>query len=143
MRIERFPLGRQLPVSVIGAAKQLGRFGIAADRFGLVVPFDLAIDEHGDQPEMTGNGRMVSSLDRRDGGLPGFDAIDEVLPVVVGMVEFDLVFVCRNLGKPIGLGRVMAAPVDPNPTFSANPFGPALDVRVAPRNGHLDILWVL
>src|SRR6476660_9844753 len=94
---------------------------------------------------MTGDGGMMRGFDRRDGWLPGFDAVEEVTSVIVGNVQLDLLLIVRQLADsaPFDVGRVKFAAVDPDPTVGADPFGAHLNVRMSAGDGHRDILRVL
>src|ERR1035441_8950332 len=67
-----------LPGLPVRARQQLARFGVAHNDFLGDVPLDLPPDQHRDEPEVTGNGRMMRDLDRGNRRLAGLDALNEI-----------------------------------------------------------------
>ena len=60
---------RQLPLISVLAGEELAGFRVADDYFLRSIPLDLPTDEHGDQPQVAGNGGVVGDFDRGDGAL--------------------------------------------------------------------------
>ena len=74
---------RQLPGRAVATRKKFARVGIAQDYFLGGVPFDLPTDQHRDEAEVAGNGRVVRSLHRRNRRLAGLYTVQEVAMVAV------------------------------------------------------------
>src|SRR5581483_11937874 len=137
---------RQLIGRAIGACQQLARFLVAVDFFAGDIPFQFAAtQQHRDQTEVPGNGRMVRGFHRGDGGLAGLHARDEVGLVVVGFVKFDLAQFLRKLLEitPFRIRGVELAAVHPYPAIRADPFRPAFDFRIPAGDDHRDVIGIL
>ena len=68
----------EFPVAAEWAAEEFGGFGVVEDFLFHWVPFDGAVEHQGDEGEVAGDGAAVSGFDGGDGGLAGFDAVEEV-----------------------------------------------------------------
>src|SRR4051812_35972022 len=62
--------------------EQLAGLGVVQDALSFDIPLELAADEHGDQPQMARDGRVMGGLDRSNGRFARFDAVEEILPVI-------------------------------------------------------------
>src|ERR1039458_2282003 len=62
-----------LPGLPVRARQEFARLGIAHNDFLGDVPLDLPPDQHRDEPEVTGNGRVVGNLDWSNRRLAGLD----------------------------------------------------------------------
>jgi hypothetical protein len=94
VQLHRYGLGEavrfllpQLPRRAKVAAQQLRRFGVALNFLASGIPFELATDQHRDQAQVAGNGRMMGGFGRRDRGLPRFDASKEVAVMIARLIE--------------------------------------------------------
>src|SRR5258708_39624215 len=86
---------------------------------------------------------MMSGFDRGYGWTPRFDAINEVLLVIVRFVERDRSFAFGQFPEPIHIRGVVASTVHPDPAVGPDPFGAAANVRVAPGQSQRDVLGIL
>ena len=90
---------------------------------------------------MSGNGRVMGRLGGRDGRLARFDAVQEIAPVLLGMVKLDLELVLGHR-EPVHVRRIIFAAIHPNPTIGSDPFGPTFNVPVPPGDYHLDVVGI-
>lgn len=149
----------EFPVAAEGAAEEFGGFGVVEDFLFDGVPFDGAVEHQGDEGEVARDGAAVSGFDGGDGGLAGFDAVEEIAMVAGGFVEAGFDDVIAEFGEgggfddfvafaffdhllKLGDGAVVGAAVDVEPAFFADPFGAGLDVGVAASDDHGDVTGV-
>src|SRR5690349_16587681 len=78
---------RELPRGTIGPFEHRVGFRVADDLFLRGVPADLAPQTDGDISEMTERRTAVADLDVADRSLPRFDAVEEILLVVVADLQ--------------------------------------------------------
>src|ERR1051326_7786439 len=86
---------------------------------------------------------MMPGFHRSNGWFARLNAFNEISLVVVGLVELDFVALGGNLAEPIHVGSIKATAVDPDPTFSADPFGAAFDIAMSTGDGHGDVIRIL
>src|SRR6266853_4203709 len=130
----------EVPRGAKRANEKLCGFWIVEDLSLLDIPFYFAADEHRNETEMAGNGGVMGGLDGSDGRLSALDAIEKVLLVIGGFVEFDFAQIVGEVFviTPLFVRRFESAAVHVNPTFGSNPFGAAANIGMAARDGHGD-----
>src|ERR1035437_1628484 len=90
---------------------------------------------------MAGNGRMMRRLDRRNRRLPRLDAVEEILVVIAGLVEFHFAQLLRQgpVVAPLLIGAFKGPALDIYPTLGSNPFDAAAYLLVATGDDHRDV----
>src|SRR5688572_5366522 len=86
----------QFPGVPILTREQLAGFLVADDDFFFRVPFDLALDEHGNKTQVAGNERTMRRFDGGDRWLAGLHAIQKVAVMVVRLINLHLLKLFRN-----------------------------------------------
>src|SRR4051794_25575254 len=67
----------------IGARQQLSCRGVIQDLLCSGIPVDFPTYQHGNQAQVSGNGRVMPDLHRRDRGLARLYAVEEIPPVLL------------------------------------------------------------
>ena len=96
----------------LGVVNELLLFGI---------PFEFTVQEHGHIAQMTDGRGAVSDFRVRHGLLAGFDAVQEVLLMIIAAIEIDLVPANGLLENGFGK-HVQSAAVDLDTLFNLSEF---------------------